>query len=105
MGDDPDAKPLFLDCRHRQADPIDGDGTFEDDVAHDLLWRGNVQNVVLPAPFPTGNLAEAVDVTGDKMATEITVRSQGAFQVDQRSRANKRKIRPLPGFVAQIESL
>src|SRR5690348_3060349 len=51
--DNPDAETLFANLGDSQADSIDGDGAFRDDIAHNSRRRSNLQHPVGPGCFPT----------------------------------------------------
>lgn len=100
---DPDAEPIATDARDRQADAVDCNGAFLDDVAHDRRWRSNVEHVVLTIAFKAPYLPACIDVAEHKMAVEPRIGAEGTLEVDEGPALYKFKIRPLKGFVEHIE--
>src|SRR5260221_5379389 len=103
VGDDPDAEFLFAHGRNGEAYPVHGDGTFENDVAHHVGWRGDFEDVVASGAFPARDRAGAVDVAGDKMAAQARANLEGTLQVHERTGARVVEIGAPPGFLEQID--
>ncbi len=84
--DDPDAEPVAADAGDGQADAIDGDRAFLDDVAHDGRRRFDVEDVILAVLFEPPHLAPGIDVAEDEVAVEPGIGPERALEVDASNR-------------------
>jgi hypothetical protein len=101
--DDPDAETVFLHGSDGEADAIERDRTFVDHVAHDFGRCGDIEDVIALDAFPPGDLADAIDVAGDKMAAEFAARTEGAFEIYASTNFSELEIGEAPRFLEEIE--
>lgn len=103
MGNDPDAEAFFKDAGHGEADSIDGDRAFVDDIPHDVGGGIDIEHIILTLAFPALDPAGAVDVAGDDMPAEPSVRRQWTFEVYQRARLHGVQVGDVPRLLQDIE--
>jgi hypothetical protein len=101
---DPDAKPISMNASDGQADSINGDGTFLNDVPHDRWRRFDIEHVVLALTLESPDFSTPVDMTEHKVAVKPCIRAERAFEIHQGTFLREFKIRPLKSFVEHIKT-
>ncbi len=104
VGDDPDPESAGDQVGDREADAVQGDGAFEDDIAHNFGRGGDIQEPILAGPLPAEDRAQAVDVAGHEMAAELGGGAQGALEIDEGADPGELEVGADPGFLEQIEA-
>jgi hypothetical protein len=101
---DPNAKPISMNASDGQADSINGDGAFLNDVPHDRWRCFDVEHVILALTLESPDFSTPVDVTEHKVAVKPCIRAERAFEIHQGTFLHEFKIRPLKSFVKHIKS-
>ena len=72
--------------RHGKADAVDGDGSLLDDACCDSVPGCDIEPdcIAFPPPAPDGS--DAVDMAGDNVSSEASVRRHGPLQIHPASR-------------------
>src|SRR5512143_405801 len=102
MGDHGDGETRFVYVRHRQADAVDGDGTFFDDVPEDLVRRIDEYPPAIPLdallPYP----ADRVNVPAHEVAADPCGKLERPFQVHFRADRKFAQVRDFERFNRHI---
>src|SRR5687767_10618412 len=90
---DPNAESLFGNFGDGQADAVDGDRSFENEVAHQFARRFNFEKPIGAAFFEDSNFTNAIDVAGDEVAVQAFANSERAFEINGRTDLQGLKVR------------
>ncbi len=102
--DDPDPESARDEVGDGEADAVQGDRSFEDDIAHDVGRGGDIQEPILAGPFPAEDCAQSVDVAGHEVAAQLGRGAEGALEVDEGSDPAELEVGADPGFLEEIEA-
>src|SRR5665213_1893007 len=101
---DPNIKTPAPHRRHRQADAVHGDGTFENDIAHEIRRSGDLHDVIRAGFFPAFDAPQPVNVAADEMSAQAVADAQGALQINACSWCDKLQISAPPAFLEHREA-
>ena len=98
MGDERNTKALLCQSGHGQADSVDGNGAFFHDQVQDVRrgFHGEPYRIFLPAHGADGS--GPVNMPGNDMPAESSVRGQCTFQIDAAACAERSQVGPAQGF-------
>jgi hypothetical protein len=64
-----------------EADAVDGDGAFEDEVAFEFGWGVDLEEVIAAPALESFDDGKRIDVAGNEMAMEPASSGEGSLQV------------------------
>ena len=80
--DDPNRETFLGYFRHRQADPVDRDGTFVSNIMRKLGGQFDFEPLVRAVLFQGQNADSAIHMALDEMAPETPIRRKSALEID-----------------------
>ncbi len=93
-----------MDAGDGQADSIDGNGAFLNDVPHDRRRRFDVEDVVLAIALEAPHFSTSVDVTEHEVTVEPRIRAERTLEIHQGTFLHEFKICSLKSFIEHIET-
>ncbi len=102
-GDDGDFKSGCVQLGHGNADSIDGDRPFQDDLSDEFFWHLKAELRELRLFADGGDFAQAVDMALHDMATKTALCTHGPFQINWRAAFQRDKGCFVDSFGADIE--
>lgn len=103
MGDDPDVETTSLHFSHGQADAVDGNGSFRNQVTFASIGDFDFQHVVGSLPLPADHGSGAVDVAGDEVAAEAGIGAERPLEVDAAAGLQSQEVGGASGFFQEVE--
>jgi hypothetical protein len=103
VGNNPGDETSRQHVSNRQADSIDGDRTFDGDVARESGWQFDFETVIGALFCKIDNVSGAIDVALHEVSTEAVSRAEGALKIDATIRAKLPQIRSLERFIQKIK--
>lgn len=103
VGDDPGGEGFCGDGGDGEADAIESDGAFVDDVFEEWFGNGGFEEKIGAALLEGFNLGEAIDVAGDEVAVHAAIDGERALEVYASSGLSKLEVGKAPGFAEEIE--